>query len=274
MINISNIFPDSTAEILEKGKAAAIGEIRTWNGKKYQKTANGWMPAKSETSRQSGEQKDESGSDKRSEELHEKLYSNGLTKEELLEYKELTSSKDTKSQKKLSSKSTWSQVDEYAKNSLDAEQLRAFKTAIFDRYTSNGRGDKGVAIETLRKMTEEGKDAQTAFKEAFDAKVNGSSEESLEKPTQQNEQQTSSTDTTQQNEQHSEEQGSQEKQYTPEQLDTYAKAASDKALKAASVSGNETLRIAAKKELNRRKQEGMEVAQPNENPFENMTSQK
>lgn len=44
MINIDNIFPDSTAEILEKGKAAAIGEIRTWSGKKFQKTANGWIP--------------------------------------------------------------------------------------------------------------------------------------------------------------------------------------------------------------------------------------
>lgn len=273
MINISNIFPDSTAEILEKGKVAAIGEIRTWNGKKYQKTANGWVPAKSENPKQSEEQKDESSSSKRSEELLEKLHSSGLTKEELLEYKELASLKDTQSQKKLSNKSTWSQVDEYAKNSLDAEQLRAFKTATFDRYTSSGRGDKGVAIETLRKMTEEGKDAQTAFKEAFDAKVNGDSKGSLEKPitNQQNEQQIFPVDT---NEQNTEEQGSQEKQYTPEQLDTYAKAASDKALKAASVSGNETLRIAAKKELNRRKQEGMEVAQPNENPFENMTSQK
>lgn len=50
MINLDNIFPDSTAEILQKGgKAAMVGEIRTWNDKKYQKTANGWRLVKSES---------------------------------------------------------------------------------------------------------------------------------------------------------------------------------------------------------------------------------
>lgn len=44
MINLDNIFPDFTFEILLKGgKPAAIGEIRTWNGKKFQKTAEGWV---------------------------------------------------------------------------------------------------------------------------------------------------------------------------------------------------------------------------------------
>jgi len=37
---------DETADILEKGKMASIGEIREWNGKKYQKTGNGWIPVK------------------------------------------------------------------------------------------------------------------------------------------------------------------------------------------------------------------------------------
>ena len=31
---------------LEKGKAGQLGEIRTWGGKKYQKTAKGWRPVK------------------------------------------------------------------------------------------------------------------------------------------------------------------------------------------------------------------------------------
>ena len=31
---------------LEKGKRAQIGEIRTWGGKKYQKTTNGWQSVK------------------------------------------------------------------------------------------------------------------------------------------------------------------------------------------------------------------------------------
>jgi len=37
---------DETAEVLEKGKKAAMGEIRDWNGVKYQKTPKGWAPVK------------------------------------------------------------------------------------------------------------------------------------------------------------------------------------------------------------------------------------
>lgn len=44
MLNISNIFPDLTADLLKGGKAAAIGEIREFGGKKYKKTSNGWRP--------------------------------------------------------------------------------------------------------------------------------------------------------------------------------------------------------------------------------------
>lgn len=44
MINLENILPDSTAELLKGGKAAAIGEIREFGGKKYKKTSNGWRP--------------------------------------------------------------------------------------------------------------------------------------------------------------------------------------------------------------------------------------
>lgn len=38
-----SIMPDDTADILEKGKKADIGEIRDWGGHKYQKTAAGWI---------------------------------------------------------------------------------------------------------------------------------------------------------------------------------------------------------------------------------------
>lgn len=44
MINLDNILPDTTAEILKGRKPAAIGEIRDFNGKKYRKTPNGWRP--------------------------------------------------------------------------------------------------------------------------------------------------------------------------------------------------------------------------------------
>lgn len=37
---------DGTADVLEKGRAAAMGEIREWNGIRYQKTPKGWVPVK------------------------------------------------------------------------------------------------------------------------------------------------------------------------------------------------------------------------------------
>ena len=39
-----SIGPDTTAEILEKGKKAEVGEVREWKGQKMRKTANGWIP--------------------------------------------------------------------------------------------------------------------------------------------------------------------------------------------------------------------------------------
>lgn len=43
---------------LEKGKRGTIGEIRTWSGKKYQKTAEGWVPVKENASKSSAENYD------------------------------------------------------------------------------------------------------------------------------------------------------------------------------------------------------------------------
>ncbi len=45
---ISQIGFDETADVLEKGKRAQMGEIRIWNGVKYQKTPGGWVPVKGE----------------------------------------------------------------------------------------------------------------------------------------------------------------------------------------------------------------------------------
>lgn len=42
-------------ESIEKGKAGQIGEIRTWGGKKYQKTAKGWRPVPSQEQRSSAQ---------------------------------------------------------------------------------------------------------------------------------------------------------------------------------------------------------------------------
>ena len=43
---VNQVGFDETADILEKGRAAAMGEIREWNGERYQKTPNGWIPVK------------------------------------------------------------------------------------------------------------------------------------------------------------------------------------------------------------------------------------
>lgn len=40
-------------DLLEKGKAGQLGEIRVWGGKKYQKTSKGWRPVKSQEAKQS-----------------------------------------------------------------------------------------------------------------------------------------------------------------------------------------------------------------------------
>jgi len=45
----SQLSFDETAEILEKGKKAAIGEIRDWKGVKMQKTVQGWEPVKQQS---------------------------------------------------------------------------------------------------------------------------------------------------------------------------------------------------------------------------------
>lgn len=44
---LNSIEPDRTAEVIEKGKLAMVGEVRTWSDGKYRKTATGWEPVKS-----------------------------------------------------------------------------------------------------------------------------------------------------------------------------------------------------------------------------------
>ena len=50
---------DSTADTLEKGRAAQMGEMRIWNGVKYQKTPQGWIPVKGEKQPFKSEEKKE-----------------------------------------------------------------------------------------------------------------------------------------------------------------------------------------------------------------------
>lgn len=46
---------DSASDFLEKGKKANLGEVREWNGIKYQKTTQGWIQAgKAKSSKENG----------------------------------------------------------------------------------------------------------------------------------------------------------------------------------------------------------------------------
>lgn len=84
---------DETADVLEKGRAAQMGEMRIWSGVKYQKTPQGWVPVKgeqkSEKKEPEAEKKDEKPVEKKegvgkkskpSNEIEESLLENGYTK--------------------------------------------------------------------------------------------------------------------------------------------------------------------------------------------------
>lgn len=46
---VNQVGFDETAEVLEKGRRASIGEIRDWKGQKMQKTTDGWKPVRVQT---------------------------------------------------------------------------------------------------------------------------------------------------------------------------------------------------------------------------------
>ena len=70
------------------------------------------------------------------------------------------------------------------------------------------------------------------------------------------------------------EQPSGQKEYTDEELDKFARSASDEGLKKSSQSGNERMRVAAKREMLRRKNEGVDAPAPTGNPFDDSEIQK
>lgn len=87
VLNIVEQIQCEGADFLEKGRAAQMGEIRIWNGLKYQKTPNGWVPVKGEKKEGASEKK-ELEAEKKDEKLAEKqeqkpMYSDesGFTKE-------------------------------------------------------------------------------------------------------------------------------------------------------------------------------------------------
>ena len=299
MINISNILPDSTYETLEKGKAAQIGEIRTWNGKKYKKQANGkWLEVsehgmtkkhyeeKLERTRfndqhgqSSTKEQSELGhihtnikklSDKEhsDEEVGLKISDSGseiggkgeikISQEDFAKNSKATGENKTKEgasqdgEKKLTSKSTFKEMDEFADEVFD--NVKLWEAHTFDRYVPSGRIPRTEAVKALKRRKDFNSD-----KEWFNAMTKEFEEKTGMPFTQ---------ETQDEGEMGGEEKGKEENVETSKvELEKHAKAASDKALKQAAQSGNEVLRVAAKKELERRKIEHIDKKE-SENPFD------
>ena len=73
-------------EVLQKGKAAEVGEIREWKGQKMRKTAQGWIPVKEDV-----EPKKEEVEDKKEKDGTENKEKGKLSREQLEEYARKTS---------------------------------------------------------------------------------------------------------------------------------------------------------------------------------------
>lgn len=135
---------DETAEVLEKGKRAAMGEIREWNGIRYQKTPGGWIPVK----QQEGASKTESSS-----ELKEKKV--------VSETSGIEGKLSDKTKSLLKDNGFELKEGKYVKDLGDGFSLEA-------RELSPEEGKKVIATEGLKKMR-----AQLESKPLFIVEVRG-----------------------------------------------------------------------------------------------------
>lgn len=92
---LNQIGPDSTADTLEKGRGAAIGEIRDWGGKKYQKTQTGWVPVKSSGEKQKPEPEQETKMPVKQQEQKPEPSKGGSLKDSLVKF--ISEAKETQS---------------------------------------------------------------------------------------------------------------------------------------------------------------------------------
>ena len=318
-------------------KSAQIGEIRTWsNGRKYQKTANGWVPVKSGF-KGNAEQKEESAKGKSSK-------GDLKLKDGWNEHLSLDSipSEYKKAAEALAKKFPDIEFSVFAKNGeayiADAtlKSSRGYLEMEFDPdggMTIDRRDNNKEPQDTIdanvyhlddRQVQEaleyigyydddeDGEVEEDTFKmidpsevndvsELYD-KVPGLSDNAIDAQFDENyeyykEEMGSSeeddifsealADTVrwvnkqglkaskeQENEGSGNESGkdsesnpsNEDQSYSPEQLADFAKSASDEGLKRAASSGDEQMRIAAKREIARRKNEGME--NDTDNPFD------
>lgn len=243
-------------------KSAQIGETRTWsNGQKYQKTANGWVSVKS-GSKGSSEQKEEPVKGKSSEESKDQKQDYQIKQGEWNEdipIKNLPYGKGDASY--LKEKFPDAKVSAYIDDENEDYEV------VVDIPLKDGNNinlsfyEDGMAIATYKDRDggESERDVDIYDEEFdeildeagyYDEEEDGSEESSREGSNQESQQQS----------------------YTLEQLADYAKSASDEGLKRAASSGDEQMRVAAKKEIARRKNEGME--NNTDNPFDKGSIQK
>lgn len=153
---------DGTADVLEKGKAAAMGEIREWNGIKYQKTPKGWALVK----KQVGASKTEP--EKKEDKTSEAKDMPKFHSEYAQQFRTLINSyeKGTLAEKKEVMRGL-SKIEFAASNSLDSEEGRkVYDDCLAVRnYVSKPRGttDFKTVKEIIDKTMKELKPESAGF---------------------------------------------------------------------------------------------------------------
>lgn len=237
---------------------AQLGEIRTWkDGRKYQKTANGWVPVKS-GSKGNTEQKEEPAKGRSSKESEgsgqDYQIKQGAWNEDI-PVKNLPYGKGDVS---------------YLKERFPDAKVSAYIDDENEDYevsvslpSKNGDVDISIFDDGQVEISYKDGDGESVTQEAnlyYDDDLDEvlmnagvfDEDDAPENP---------ENDSSNENQ-----------SYSPEQLADYAKSASDEGLKRAASSGDEQMRVAAKKEIARRKNEGMES--DTDNPFDKGTVQK
>lgn len=239
---------------------AQLGEIRTWkDGRKYQKTASGWVPVKTGSKGGSQEEAaDHSSKDSKVNTDLEYKIKQGAWNEDI-PVKDLPYSKGDISY--LKEKFPEAKVSAYIDDeNEDHEVAMDIPLKNGNKISFSFYDDGKATVDYTSKDGENWTRDVDIYDEAFD--------EVLDDAGYYDEGEDGS-------EEASQEDGNQESQqpsYTPEQLSDYAKSASDEGLKRAASSGDEQMRVAAKKEIARRKNEGMETE--TDNPFDKGSVQK
>lgn len=233
---------------------AQLGEIRTWkDGRKYQKTASGWVPVKSGSKGNNEQEEPAKGrSSKESEGSGQDYQIKQGAWNEDVPVKDLPYAKGDVSY--LKEKFPEAKVSAYIDDeNEDHEVAMDIPLKNGNKISLSFYDDGKATVDYTSRDGENWTRDVDIYDESFDEIIDDAGYYD-------------------EDESGNEEQESQQSSYTPEQLADYAKSASDEGLKRAASSGDEQMRVAAKKEIARRKNEGMES--DTDNPFDKGTVQK